>query len=107
MQTKLAITHHKCPSNKNFNGIGNSLQCTFHSRIFVTGKTADQALYAKLTEVAWNHQLKFETIIPMMGSFHIICNLLSIIGKLFHDAGFRDSAVESGIIDEGSIWRSF
>ena len=64
---------------------------------------ADQALYAKLTDVAWNHQLKFETIIPMMGSFHIICNLLSIIGKLFCDAGLRDLAVESGVIAEGSI----
>lgn len=47
---------------------------------------ADQALYAKLTEVVWNNQSKFETIIPMMGNFHIICNLLSIIGKVFRDA---------------------
>ena len=38
----------------------------------------------------------------MMGSFHIICNLLSLIGKLFHDAGLRDLAVESGVIAEGS-----
>ena len=64
---------------------------------------ADQALYAKLTEVAWNCPLKFETIIPMMGNFHIICNLLSITGKLFRDAGLRDLAVESGIIAEGSV----
>lgn len=64
---------------------------------------ADQALYAKLTEVAWNSQSKFETIIPMMGNFHIICNLLSIIGKIFRDAGLRDLAVESGIIAEGSV----
>jgi len=39
----------------------------------------------------------------MMGNFHIICNLLSIIGKMFRDAGLRDLAVESGVIAEGSI----
>ena len=41
---------------------------------------ADQALYAKLTEVAWRQQIKYESILLMMGNFHIICNLLSIIG---------------------------
>jgi hypothetical protein len=64
---------------------------------------ADQALYAKLTDVAWKQKLKFESIVLMMGNFHIICNLLSIIGKLFRDAGLRDLAVESGVITEGSI----
>jgi hypothetical protein len=63
---------------------------------------ADQALYAKLTEVAWKLKLKFDSIILMMGNFHVICNLLSIIGKLFRDAGLRDLAVESGVIAEGS-----
>jgi hypothetical protein len=58
----------------------------------------DQALYAKATEVAcWKQQIKFESIVLMMGNFHIICNLLSIIGKMFRDAGLRDLAVESGV----------
>ena len=38
-----------------------------------------------------------------MGTFHTICNLLSIIGKRFSDAGLRDVAVETGLIAEGSI----
>ncbi len=38
-----------------------------------------------------------------MGNFHIICNCMSIIGKMFGDAGLRDMAVESGVIAEGSI----
>ena len=63
----------------------------------------DQALYAKATEVAWKQQIKFESIVLMMGNFHIICNLLSVIGKMFRDAGLRDLAVESGVIAEGSI----
>ncbi|KAG1660989.1 putative ATP-dependent RNA helicase DDX46 [Nymphon striatum] len=63
----------------------------------------DQALYAKAAEVAWKHKLRFESLLLMMGNFHIICNMLSIIGKLFRDAGLRDLAVESGVIAEGSI----
>ena len=63
----------------------------------------DQALYAKATEVAWKQQQRFEKVILMMGNFHVICNMLSIIGKLFRDAGLRDLAVESGVIAEGSI----
>ncbi|KAG1659940.1 Choline O-acetyltransferase [Nymphon striatum] len=63
----------------------------------------DQALYAKAAEVAWKHKLRFESFLLMMGNFHIICNMLSIIGKLFRDAGLRDLAVESGVIGEGSI----
>lgn len=38
-----------------------------------------------------------------MGGFHIICNRLSIIGKLFGDAGVGDIAVEIGCITQGSI----
>ena len=63
----------------------------------------DQALYAKAAEVAWKHQEQFNMIVLRMGVFHTLCNLLSIIGKRFSDAGLRDIAVESGVIAEGSI----
>ncbi len=38
-----------------------------------------------------------------MWVFHTICNLLSIIGKRFQDAGLRDLFVESDVIAEGSV----
>ena len=38
-----------------------------------------------------------------MGVFHTICNLLSIIGKRFQDAGLRDLCVKSGVLAEGSV----
>lgn len=63
----------------------------------------DQALYAKGTEIAWKEKQRFESIQLMMANFHIIRNLLSLIGKLFRDAGLRDVAVESGVLAEGSI----
>ena len=65
----------------------------------------DQALYAKATQVVWQQQQRFESIQLMMGNFHIICNMLSVIGKLFRDAGLRDLAVESGVIAGGSVDR--
>ncbi|KAK5859272.1 hypothetical protein PBY51_003352 [Eleginops maclovinus] len=69
----------------------NSIVCVF-----------DQALYAKAAEIVWKHE-KFNNIIIRMGVFHTICNLLSILGKRFQDAGLRDLCVESGVIAEGSV----
>ena len=54
-------------------------------------------------EVIWKNRNKFKRIILRMGPFHIMCNVLSIIGKRFADAGLRDLAVESGVIAEGSV----
>ena len=62
----------------------------------------DQALYAKAAEIVWKHD-KFKNIIIRMGSFHTICNLYSIIGKRFQDAGLWVLCVESGVIDKGSV----
>lgn len=62
----------------------------------------DQALYAKAAEIMWKHE-RFSNIIIRMGVFHTICNLLSILGKRFQDAGLRDLCVESGVIAEGSV----
>jgi hypothetical protein len=63
----------------------------------------DQALYAKACEVIWKHSEKFKTVILRMGVFHTICNMLSILGRRYQDAGLRDLDIESGVIAEGSI----
>ena len=63
----------------------------------------DQALYAKASEIAWKQKDAYANIILRLGTFHTICNVLSIIGKRFQDAGLRDLCIESGIIAEGSI----
>lgn len=65
----------------------------------------DQALFAKATEIAWRYPERFGNIVLMMGNFHTICNFMSILGKMFGEAGLRDLAVESGVIAEGSIGR--
>ena len=63
----------------------------------------DQALFAKAAEVVWKQKDKFSHILLRMGTFHTICNALSIIGKLFQDAGLKDICIEAGIVAEGSI----
>jgi hypothetical protein len=63
----------------------------------------DQALYAKVAEVLWKHKESYKGIIIRMGTFHTMCNLLSILGKRFQDAGLRDLCIESGVLAEGSV----
>ena len=63
----------------------------------------DQALYAKASEVIWQHPDQYSAILLRLGTFHTMCNLLSIIGKRYQDAGLRDLCIESGIIAEGSV----
>ena len=66
-----------------------------------------QALYAKAVEIIWKDTEKFHK--SFIQSFHVweyftqFCNMLSIIGKKFKDAGLKDIAVESSVIAEGSI----
>lgn len=39
----------------------------------------DQALYAKVAEMKWQHLNTYSSIILRLGTFHTICNLMSII----------------------------
>ena len=73
---------------------------------------ADQAIYAKLQEILWHDQVKnaehperaeFKRVVARMGTFHIICTLLAIIGKRYGDAGLRDILVEANIVSAGSL----
>lgn len=63
----------------------------------------DQALHAKAAEIKWKHLNTYSSTILRLGTFHTICNLMSIIGKRFQDAGLKDLCIESGVIAEGSI----
>ena len=63
----------------------------------------DQALFAKAAEIAWKQKELFPNILLRMGTFHTICNALSILGKRFRDAGLKDICIEAGIVAEGSI----
>jgi len=53
----------------------------------------DQAIYCNL----------YKPIVLRLGRFHTVCTLLSIVGKRFQEAGFRDLCIESGVVAEGSV----
>ena len=62
----------------------------------------DQALYAKVAEIAWK-QDQFSNILLRIGTFHTICVALAILGKRFGDSGLKDIFIEAQIVAEGSI----
>lgn len=63
----------------------------------------DQAIYAKALEVVWKQKEQFESVVLRMGSFHIACVFLAVIGKRFGESGLRDLLIESRIIGSGSV----
>ena len=63
----------------------------------------DQAIYAKALEVVWKQKEKFNSIVLRMGSFHITCVFLSVMGKRFKDGGLRDLLLESTLVGSGSL----
>lgn len=63
----------------------------------------DQALYAKCAEMKWQHLKEFESIVIMMGGFHLLQVLFNVIGIRFGDAGIRDLAILSKVVAQGSI----
>ncbi|KAK3733838.1 hypothetical protein QZH41_000404 [Actinostola sp. cb2023] len=62
----------------------------------------DQSIYAKALEAEWKQQEEFNSIVLRMGSFHVACVFLAVIGKRFGDDGLRYILHESRII--GSAW---
>ena len=63
----------------------------------------DQAICSKAVEIMCKHGEEFKSVVPRLGAFHTIVVLLSIIGKRFGDAGLRDTIIESGVIEQGSV----
>ena len=61
----------------------------------------DQALYAKAVEITWKHKERFANVLLRMGTFHTICNALSILGKRF--GALKDICIEAELVAEGSI----
>ena len=62
-----------------------------------------QALFAKAVEISWKQTERFSHILLRMGTFHTICNALSILGKRFGDSGVKDICIEAELVAEGSI----
>ena len=62
----------------------------------------DQAIYAKALAV-WKQKEEFRSVVLRMGSFHIICTFLAVLGKRFGESGLQDLLVESGVVGNGAV----
>lgn len=63
----------------------------------------DQAIYAKALEVVWKQKEEFKSVVLRMGSFHIACTFLAVLGKRFGDGGLQDLIIESRLVGSGSV----
>ena len=63
----------------------------------------DQAIYAKTYQINCKEQEKFQDLLWMMETFHIILTFLAVISSRFKDAGLRDILIQSSVVAEGSV----
>jgi hypothetical protein len=65
--------------------------------------TFDLGVCMKAYPLVWNNPAKYDNHIIMIGTFHLACAYLKIIGKKMAGSGFSDLLLESGLIGSGSI----
>ena len=64
---------------------------------------ADEAVYAKLLHIIWNHGDRFKKIIPLMGCFHEKMVLQKILDKRDACIGYKKWFEDAQIIASGSV----
>ena len=57
----------------------------------------------KAYPLIWNNLLRYQKHIVMIGSFHVICAYLKMLGKKMNGTGLDDIFVEAGLITQGSL----
>ena len=57
----------------------------------------------KAYPLIWNNPLRYQKHIVMIGSFHVICAYLKMLGKKMKGTGLDDIFVEAGLITPGSL----
>jgi len=57
----------------------------------------------KAYPLVWNSPQKYEKHIILIGTFHLVCAYMKMIGKKMAGTGLRDVLVEAGLISGGSL----
>ena len=65
--------------------------------------TFDRGDCMKTYPLIWNNPLRYQKHIVMIGSFHVICAYLKMLGKKMKGTGLDDIFVEAGLITVGHI----
>ena len=58
-------------------------------------------MYAKAVEVRWQKQEELNRVVIRLGTFHIVCTFIAVIGKRFKCSGFEDILIESDVVASG------
>ena len=68
---------------------------------------ADHAIFSKLLEVITGSAPETRSHITLkMGSFHIACAFLAVIGKRFAESGLSDLVAEASILGPNTVERA-
>ena len=65
--------------------------------------TYDLGVCMKAYPLIWNNPVKYEKHIVLIGTFHIVCAYMKMIGKKMNGSGFCDILIESGLMTSGSM----
>ena len=57
----------------------------------------------KANPIIWKNPEFYDDHIVMIGSFHLICAYLKMIGKKINESGLADVLLEAGVISVGSM----
>lgn len=65
--------------------------------------TFDLGVWMKALPLVWNHPDKYRKHIILIGTFHLACAYMKMIGKKMAGSGLADILLEAGLISGGSI----
>ena len=65
--------------------------------------TFDLAVCMKAYPIIWKNPEFYDDHIVMIGSFHLICAYLKMIGKKMNESGLADVLLEAGVMSVGSV----
>ena len=68
---------------------------------------ADEDIYCKLLQIIWKHPSLYAKIIPILGGFHQLKVRQKLIYKRHCAVGYKQWAVDSGIVRENSSEQAF
>ena len=65
--------------------------------------TFDLGVCMKAYPLVWNNSALYDEHIIMIGSFHVVCAYLKMIGKKMNGTGLSDILTEAGLVTSGSV----
>ena len=65
--------------------------------------TFDLGVYMKAYPLIWNNPNKYQKHVVLIGTFHLVCAHLKMVGKKMAGSGLSDILLEAGLIASGSL----